>query len=193
MSQDSQRLRIVQGGGGDSYPKASLLLRAGARLVDSLIAWALSVSTGPAGVVMALLYVLFADGMLQGQSPGKKIFGVKVMYLPTRSGARHRDSVLRNAPFGLIIILSMMPELGLKAFIAGLVVIGGIEAIQVVRDEKGVRLGDDWAQTQVIDGKVSMDQPQRAPTETETARATVRFTQSHPRSRSGRDDLTEHT
>ena len=66
-------------------------------------------------MVLALLYLLFADGMLQGQSPGKKLFGVRVVYLPTRQPARHRDSVLRNAPLGLVIILSMMPELGLKA------------------------------------------------------------------------------
>lgn len=175
MTAEGHRLRVVEGGEGDKYPKASLFLRTGARLIDVLIAWALFRSTGPAGVVMALLYLLFADGMLQGQSPGKKIFGVKVVYLPTRSGARHRESVLRNAPFGLVVLLSMMPELGLKAFIAGAIVIGGIEALQCLRNEQGMRLGDDWAQTQVIDGKVSMDQPQRTPTERQEARATARF------------------
>lgn len=155
-----------------------MLLRAGARLVDVAIAWALYTSTGPAGVVMAFLYILFADGMLQGQSPGKKIFGVKVIYLPTHSAARHRDSVLRNAPFGLIIILSMMPEVGLKAFLAGLVVIVGIEIVEALRDEGGARLGDAWAQTQVIDGKVPTDVPQRLPAERE-ARAGVRFSPTH--------------
>lgn len=170
-------LRLVKEEEPSGYPKASLLLRAGARLVDVGIAWALYVATGPAGVVMALLFILFADGMLQGQSPGKKIFGVKVVYLPTRSGARHRDSVLRNAPFGLILILSMMPELGTNAFFAGLAVIGGIEALQVLRDKEGLRLGDTWAQTQVIDGKVQADQPQRVPRAQE-ARAPARLKQS---------------
>jgi len=161
-------LRVVKEGEPSGYPKASLFLRAGARLVDAAIAWTLYWATGPAGVVMALLYTLFADGMLQGQSPGKKIFGVKVVFLPTRSGARHRDSVLRNAPFGLLIILSMMPELGVKAFFAGLVVIGSIEALQCLRDREGIRLGDVWAQTQVIDGKVQADQPQRIPAQQES-------------------------
>ncbi len=170
-------LRVVREGEPSGYPKASLLLRSGARLVDAAIAWTLYVSTGPAGVVMALLYTLFADGMLQGQSPGKKIFGVKVVYLPTRSGARHRDSVLRNAPFGLILILSMMPELGPRAFFAGLTVIGGIEALQCFRDKEGLRLGDTWAQTQVIDGKVAADHPQRI-TRAEESRAPARLKQS---------------
>lgn len=170
-------LRLVKEGEPSGYPKASLLLRAGARLVDAVIAWAFYVATGPAGVVMALLYVLFADGMLGGQSAGKKIFGIKVVYLPTRSGARHRESVLRNAPFGLVIILSMMPELGAHAFWAGLAVIGGIETLQVLRDREGLRLGDTWAQTQVIDGKQQAGQPQREPATAEAARAPARFKQ----------------
>ena len=171
-------LRLVKEEEPSGYPKASLLLRAGARAVDAAIAWAFYIATGPAGVVMGLLYILFADGMLGGQSAGKKIFGVKVVYLPTRSGARHRESVLRNAPFGLIIILSMMPELGAHAFWAGLAVIGGIEALQVIRDPEGIRLGDTWAQTQVIDGKQQAGQPQRNDTAAAgAARAPARFKQ----------------
>jgi uncharacterized RDD family membrane protein YckC len=167
-------LRVVRDEEGSPYPKASLLLRGGARLVDVVIAWTLYKSTGPAGVVIALLYLLFADGMIQGQSPGKKLFGVKVVYLPTRQGARNRDSVLRNAPFGLTIILSMMPELGLKAFVAGVVVIGVIETVKCWRDPDGLRLGDLWAQTQVVDGKVVAGQPQTSSL-TEPSRAPARL------------------
>ena len=155
MSSFRKALRVVGEEEGSPYPKASLFLRGGARVTDLLIAWALYVSTGPAGIVVALLYLLFADGMLQGQSMGKKLFGVKVVYLPTRQGARHRDSVLRNSPFGLVIILRMMPELGLRAFIAGCVVVGAIELVKVLRDPLGLRLGDLWASTQVTDGKVT--------------------------------------
>jgi hypothetical protein len=93
--------------------------------------------------------------MLQGQSPGKRIFGVKVMNVPSRSAARSRDSVLRNAPLALVVLLGMMPEpLGLRAFIGGAVVIGGLEAWKVWRHPLGMRWGDAWAQTQVVDGKV---------------------------------------
>lgn len=140
---------------GSPYPKASLVLRFGARAIDVAIAYGIFKGTGPAGAVMVILFLLFADAFLQGQSPGKKIFGVKVMHLPTQSAARNRDSVLRNAPFGLIMLLGMMPDpLGFGAFLGGLVVIGGIEGMRVLRDPLGVRLGDVWAQTQVVDGKV---------------------------------------
>lgn len=181
MSTTTERpgLRVVKDEEGSPYPKASLLLRGGARLVDVLIAWVLFQSTGPAGIVIALLYLLFADGMIQGQSPGKKLFGVKVVYLPTRQGARHRDSVLRNAPFGLVIILSMMPELGLRAFVAGCLVIGAIEAVRCWRDRDGLRLGDLWAQTQVVDGKVVAGQPQVAPM-AEPSRAPARLKSTTP-------------
>lgn len=172
-------LRVVNGEEGPRPPKASLLLRGGARLVDVVVAWVLYFSTGPAGIVIALLYLLFADGMLQGQSLGKKLFGVKAIYLPTGAGTRHRDSVLRNSPFGLVIVLSMMPELGFKAFVAGAAVIGGIEAWRCWRDPDGLRLGDVWAQTQVVDGKVTINQPQYA-TPREEARAQARYRDTIP-------------
>lgn len=191
MTEGPEHLRVVREDEGPRLPKAALLLRAGARLVDLSIAWVLYKSTGPAGLVISLLYLVFADGMLQGQSPGKKLFGVKVVYLPTRSGARHRDSMVRNAPLGLVIILSMMPELGLIAFIGGVVIIGGIEAVRCWRDPDGLRLGDLWAQTQVTDGKVTTGAQQRAvPTQTEEARAGARFKQLTPRSNLTRDGET---
>lgn len=153
---EAPRLRVVDGTEpGSPYPKASLLLRTGARLVDLCVAWGFYVLGGDAGGVLALLFLLLADGMLQGQSVGKRLFGVKVMHLPTRSAARHRDSTLRNAPLALIVLLGMMPApLGAVAMVAGAVVIGGVEAWRVLRDPLGWRLGDTWAQTQVVDGKV---------------------------------------
>jgi hypothetical protein len=161
---------------GSPYPKASLLLRFGARVFDVAVAWGLYVTAGQAGSVVALLYLLLGDGMLNGQSPGKKLCGIKVIYLPTRTAARYRDSVLRNAPFALIILLGMMPDpLGPVAALAGMVAIGGVEAWKVYRDPLGIRLGDVWGQTQVIDGKVVVGALNLAPTaEAASAEAQLR-------------------
>lgn len=148
------RLRLVRPAEGSPFPKASLLLRGLARVIDLGVAYGLYRVTGPAGVVIALLYLLFADGMLQGQSVGKRIAGVKVIHLPSRAPARYRESVLRNAPFGLVVLLGMMPDLGPAAFLAGALGIGGVEAWKVLKEPLGIRLGDAWADTQVIDGKV---------------------------------------
>jgi hypothetical protein len=137
------------------YPRCSFLLRGMARLADVGIAYALALAAGRAGLVVALLYLLLADGIFHGQSVGKRVFGVKAVFLPMRTDARFRDSTLRNAPLALIVLMRMMPEpLGLRAGLAGLLVICAVEAWKAIRDPLGRRFGDVWAQTQVVDGKV---------------------------------------
>ncbi len=152
-------LRIVPSGETEEqspYPKCSMVLRGMARLADLGLAYALLLAAGRAGLVVALLYLLLADGIYRGQSIGKRIFGVKAVFIPSRTDARFRDSALRNAPFALIVLLRMMPApLGIRACIGGALVIGGVEAWKAIRDPLGRRLGDVWAQTQVVDGKVS--------------------------------------
>lgn len=139
---------------GSPYPKCSLFLRGCARVFDIAVAYGLFALLGNVGMPAALIFLLLADGMLQGQSLGKRLFGVRVMHLPTRSPARHRDSTLRNAPIALIVLLGMMPEsLGPVAFLAGTLVIGGVELFAVLRDPLGQRRGDLWAETQVVDAK----------------------------------------
>ncbi len=156
MSSSAPGLRVISGAQeGSPYPKCSLVFRGMARLTDLAIALVMWRVAGGTGMVAALLYLLLADGLLQGQSPGKRIFGIRVVHLPTRSPGRYRESMLRNAPFGLCVLLGMMPQpLGTVAFAGGVVVIGGIEAWKVWRDPLGLRLGDSWAFTQVTDGKV---------------------------------------
>jgi len=162
---------------GSPYPRCALGLRLGARLADLGLAWGIYVAGGRAGAVLAILYLLLADGIFSGQSVGKRIFGIKVVHLPTRSSGRKRDSTLRNAPLALPVLLGMMPELGPVAFVAGAVVIGGVEAFRVVREPLGLRFGDVWAQTQVVDGRVvagegdlRVDRDRAAATERATSR-----------------------
>src|SRR5262249_33100262 len=151
----SLRLVPEEGIPESPYPRCSSVLRVLARITDLGLAYGLSLAAGRAGLVVALLYLLLADGMFRGQSVGKRIFGVKAVSLPTRTDARFGDSTLRNARLALVVLLRMMPEpLGLRAALAGLVVIGSVEAWKAWRDPLGRRLGDVWAQTQVVDGKV---------------------------------------
>lgn len=145
---------------GSPYPRCTLWMRVGARLVDVALAYGVFLLAGARfGPVLAILYILLADGIMEGQSIGKRIFGIKVVHLPTRSPGRKRDSTLRNAPLALPILLGMMPEVGFVAFVAGAVVIGGVETWRVIRDPLGMRFGDLWADTQVVDGKVVAGSP----------------------------------
>jgi len=155
---EGRRLQLVpaEGSPESPYPRCSRVLRVFARAADLGVTYTLTLAAGRAGLVVGLLYLLLADGLFHGQSPGKRIFGVRAVFLPLRTGARFRDSTLRNAPLALVLLLRMMPgPLGLRAFLGGLVVIGGVEAWKSLRDPLGRRFGDVWAQTQVVDGKVA--------------------------------------
>lgn len=161
---------------GSPYPKCTLWMRLSARAFDVAAAYAIYLAGDRFGAVLAILYLLMADGILDGQSIGKRIFGIKVVHLPTRSPGRKRDSTLRNAPVAFPVLLGMMPEVGQVAFFASTVVIGGLELWRVVRDPLGMRFGDTWAQTQVVDGKVVAGNMAATQADRETAAATGRVT-----------------
>ena len=60
-----------------------------------------TVATGPGRRGDGLLYMLFADGMLQGQSLGKKMFGVKVdLPADPERRAAPRQRAAQRAPSG---------------------------------------------------------------------------------------------
>lgn len=141
------------------YPKADLRLRGLARLVDLVLAFAVANAAREAGPALAALYLLFADGLMQGQSVGKRLFGVRAMVLPARAGTRgrpagYRESVLRNAPFALAGLFYGLSLVGWVLFFVVGVPLVLIEAWLVWRDRLGLRIGDLFADTQVVDGKV---------------------------------------
>jgi len=143
---------------GSPYPKADLALRGLARLFDLALAVALANAAGPAGPVFACIYLLTADGLMHGQSLGKRIFGVRAMVV--RRGATrgrpagYRESMLRNLPLALVGIFYGFTLIGwLLLFVAGLPILA-FEAWMVWSDRLGIRIGDIFADTQVVDAKV---------------------------------------
>lgn len=143
---------------GSLYPKAELLPRMLARCTDFAVAAFLPLTTGLAGAVLAGLYLLFADGFFHGQSPGKKLLGIKVIHIPTCQGVDYRESALRNFPFALISLAYLLPAVGNFVFWTLGPAIVVFEAWQVVRDKLGLRMGDLFAYTQVVDSKVPVGQ-----------------------------------
>ncbi|MCL2178923.1 MAG: RDD family protein [Proteobacteria bacterium] len=148
-----RKLRLVREDENSPYPKASLWLRGGARLVDFLWAGVLIFCLENLGVILAMLYLLFADGLWGGQSPGKRIFGIRVVHIPTRRHARFRESLLRNTAWGLLLTLHSLQGIGRVAVGVGFLLYGLLESWRIWREPLGWRKGDIWAQTQVIDGK----------------------------------------
>jgi uncharacterized RDD family membrane protein YckC len=138
---------------GSPYPKADLTLRGLARLADLALAFVLARSAPQVGPVLAAFYLLVADGLMNGQSVGKRIFGVRTVVVPRRAPAGYPESVRRNAPFALVAVFWAVPLLWPMVVLAGLPIVG-FEAYMIFTDRLGIRIGDIFADTQVVDAKV---------------------------------------
>ena len=90
---------------------------------------------------------------MQGQSIGKKVFGVRTVVVPRRAPAGYHESMLRNAPFALVAVFWSVPVLWPVLFVAGVPIVA-FEAYMIWSDRLGIRIGDVFADTQVVDGKV---------------------------------------
>ena len=138
---------------GSPYPKADLTLRGLARVADFALAFVLALTAPQIGPILGAFYLLVADGLMSGQSVGKRIFGIRTVHVTRRAPAGYHESVLRNAPFALIAIFWAVPLLWPMLVVAGLPIVG-FEAYMIFTDRLGIRIGDIFADTQVVDAKV---------------------------------------
>lgn len=147
-----------------NYPKADLGKRFVAALIDGVIAGILTVVIPILGGLLGAAYTLTKDALMfqltkdaqwKNRSVGKKVMGLQVVNL----GGGDVDmtiSLKRNVTLAIGSLLAAIPLLGL--LVAPLVggVLGLIEIILVLTDAAGRRLGDKWANTQVI----AVEEPQ---------------------------------
>jgi uncharacterized RDD family membrane protein YckC len=140
------------------YPKADLTLRGLARLADFTIAFGIATTAPGFGPLVAAVFLLLADGLIQGQSPGKRIFGIKVVVPSTRAPVGFQESALRNAPFAAATLCWALPLLWPVFFLVGVPAVV-YEAWRVYDEPQGRRLGDKLADTQVVDTKVLTSAP----------------------------------
>ncbi|MCH8031420.1 MAG: RDD family protein [Bacteroidetes bacterium] len=157
--------------GATSSGKADLGKRFLALLIDGLIVMALSFILGMAGrtfsglgLLIGAAYILLRDGLalefMNGRSIGKKVMKLR----PIRLDGGIMDintSIRRNWPLVLSSIImgiaSVSFGIGMFAIAALLGIIGWIasllglvEAILVLTDSEGRRIGDKFAGTKVI-------------------------------------------
>jgi uncharacterized RDD family membrane protein YckC len=132
----------------EGLQKAPLLLRVMAKTID-LIAVAAAVAAIPtAGIFAGVVYMLIGDGLFDGRSLGKKIMGLRVVSSSTGAAGSFRDSMIRNAPFAAALLLYLIPFIG-WIFSAGLII---FEFLLIIGNLEGMRIGDDLAGTQVVEG-----------------------------------------
>ncbi len=129
------------------YPKAHVLNRFIAKLIDLFIVVAADEIASPVGFLSGLAYILIADGFAGGRSIGKRLVGLQTMRLDSRESAGFRESIIRNLPCGMAQVLFAVPYIGW----IGSVAILAFEGLLIIGNEQGRRLGDEVARTQVLD------------------------------------------
>jgi uncharacterized RDD family membrane protein YckC len=129
------------------YPKAHVLNRFIAKLIDLFIVVAAAEIAPPVGFLSGLAYILIADGFAGGRSIGKRLVGLQTLRVDVRESAGFRESIIRNLPFGAAQVAYAVPYVGWMVSLAIL----AFEGLLIVGNEQGRRLGDEIARTQVLD------------------------------------------
>lgn len=129
------------------YPKAQVLNRFIAKLIDLFIVAGAASLIDPVGFLAGLAYVLVSDGFAGGRSIGKRLIGLQTILPDTRVTAGFRESIIRNVPFAVAQMTFMVPYVG---WILSAVIIA-FEAVLIIGNEQGRRIGDELAGTQVLD------------------------------------------
>jgi len=133
--------------GAGTYPKAQVLNRGIARLIDLFIVVAAGQMIVPVGFLGGLAYILIADGFAGGRSIGKRLIGLQTVIPDRREAAGFRESIIRNLPFAVAQLAFAVPYVGWIVSVA----IMAFEAVLILGNEQGRRLGDEVAGTQVLD------------------------------------------
>lgn len=128
------------------FPKATILHRFIAKSLDVLIVLGVGELASPYGFWIALWYVLVADGF-SGRSIGKRLIGLQVWVPELHAPAGFKDSIIRNVPLAVGYVAFQIPYVGWLGTVAVL----GIEALLMIGNERGLRIGDELAHTQVVD------------------------------------------
>jgi uncharacterized RDD family membrane protein YckC len=129
------------------YPKAQVLNRFIAKFVDAILVGAADKVIPPVGWMAGLAYILIADGFSGGQSLGKRLIGLQIVIPHSRQIPGFKESIIRNLPFALAYLLLSVPYVG---WVLALAVVG-FETLLIIGNDRGLRLGDELAHTQVLD------------------------------------------
>ncbi len=132
---------------GTAYPKAHVLNRFIAKLIDLFIVIAAGEITSPVGFLCGLTYILIADGFPGGKSIGKRLVGLQTVRMDGRDAVGFRESIIRNLPLGGAQVAFAIPWVGWLVSAAIL----AFEGFLIIGNEQGRRFGDEVARTQVLD------------------------------------------
>ncbi len=129
------------------HPKANSLNRFIAKFLDLLIVSAIGQIPLKISFLAALSYLLLSDGFAEGKSIGKQLIGLQTVSSKPEQEISFRESIIRNISLGIAYLLSQIP------FVGWLLALGliGFESLLLLGNTRGRRIGDELAETQVVD------------------------------------------
>ncbi|AUN96778.1 hypothetical protein DOM21_17880 [Bacteriovorax stolpii] len=131
--------------------RVAKLTRLIAKAIDLFIVACFSIWFFPLGVVLGIIYMSLCDGMSNGQSAGKKFMGFAVKSLEDGSPCSYKQSVIRNLPFTLpLLVALLLPVIGWILGVILAAVLIGFELYLLYNLDSGHRLGDVMADTSVM-------------------------------------------
>jgi len=144
-------------GSRQELQNAGYLARTVAKTIDLAIVAAFYEVIPAIGFFAALAYLLLCDGLFEGKSVGKNLTGLKVVDRDNRGNCGYKESTFRNFPFAAaFIIFGIFKAIPLLGWLISFVAIAGIlifESLVIVGSENGMRLGDELANTWVVEDK----------------------------------------
>lgn len=130
--------------------KVACLARLFAKLIDLFIVLIIVIFLFQIGIIVAAVYIAFADSLKNGQSVGKKIIGLRVVSLEDNRPCSAKQSFVRNLPIVLPLLFAFIPVWGwLFSLLLGVPLIL-LEAYLLFTLDSGHRLGDVMADTTVV-------------------------------------------
>jgi len=136
--------------GPEIYPKANVLHRFIAKFIDVLIVSAIYEIPLRISFLAGLTYLLLADGFGGGRSPGKRLIGLCVVLPESRRVCSFKESIIRNFSLAVAYLFYFIPYVGWLAA----ALIASVEALLVIGNGQGLRVGDEVAGTQVTDENI---------------------------------------
>lgn len=121
-----------------------------AKLIDIGLVAMGAVTFYPMGLILGIIYLAISDSLYDGQSIGKRLMGFGVISLVDGSPCSAWQSLIRNLPFTVPLVLLIFPYWGwiLSAIFA--MPMAMMEIYYLFRENTPHRLGDIMADTTVI-------------------------------------------
>jgi len=130
--------------------KADVGKRFVALLIDCVISAIFSFVPFIGGIAGAV-YMLIRDGLMKGASLGKKLLNLQVINQATGQPASYEESIRRNLIFAVPVVFAIIPFFGWIVSSLLSIIVYLLEGIAVLQDPSGIRVGDKFAKTQVVE------------------------------------------